>query len=247
MGNFGKCRALSLRKKRAMADDHLLASLGLDVPPSQEDIHATLREKWLTPKDSLPAHWLGRYQTCVDLYSSCATDTKSIPDTGSNPSISHPCYPFPHLLHPLPLLLSALVLTVESLATSRCSFPPVHTKYVVTHCMQTSRPRVNDNAQTSTSLLRAPAPTATFVRGKSGYLPFRPGGLDDVVLSEEPRAPASQGVFIIASIASVLTGSIQAGCLPFLRALTAVSTLTTNLLWGIFQKQKIYSLIVTLS
>lgn len=51
--------------------------------------------------------------------------------------------------------------------------------------MQTARPRVTANAQTSTSLLRAPAPSSTFVRGKSGYLPFRPGGLDDVVLADE--------------------------------------------------------------
>ena len=38
---------------------------------------------------------------------------------------------------------------------------------------------------------RAPAPVANFVRGKSGYVPFRPGGLDDVILAanqttEEP-------------------------------------------------------------
>ena len=33
---------------------------------------------------------------------------------------------------------------------------------------------------TSTSLDRAPAPTKSFVRGKSGHVPFWPGGLDDL-------------------------------------------------------------------
>ncbi|KAK7465266.1 Antiviral helicase ski2 [Stygiomarasmius scandens] len=33
----------------------------------------------------------------------------------------------------------------------------------------------------STSLERAPGPTQNFVRGKSGYVPFWPGGLDDVL------------------------------------------------------------------
>jgi len=32
---------------------------------------------------------------------------------------------------------------------------------------------------TSTSLDRAPGPSKAFVRGKSGYVPFWPGGLDD--------------------------------------------------------------------
>jgi antiviral helicase SKI2 len=32
---------------------------------------------------------------------------------------------------------------------------------------------------TSTSLTRAPAPATSFVRGKSGYVPFWPGGLED--------------------------------------------------------------------
>jgi len=30
---------------------------------------------------------------------------------------------------------------------------------------------------------RAPGPASAFVRGKSGYVPFRPGGLDEVLLS----------------------------------------------------------------
>lgn len=40
-----------------------------------------------------------------------------------------------------------------------------------------------ETALTSTSMDRAPAPPASFVRGKSGYVPFKPGGLDDILLS----------------------------------------------------------------
>ncbi len=35
---------------------------------------------------------------------------------------------------------------------------------------------------TSTSLSRAPAPAGSFVRGKSGYMPFLPGGLEDAIV-----------------------------------------------------------------
>jgi antiviral helicase SKI2 len=40
-------------------------------------------------------------------------------------------------------------------------------------------PESSARASTSTSLMRAPAPLADFVRGSVGNLPFRPGGLDD--------------------------------------------------------------------
>ncbi len=42
-----------------------------------------------------------------------------------------------------------------------------------------ANPRVSTGL-TSTSLDRAPAPSSNFVRGKSGYVPFWPGGLDDI-------------------------------------------------------------------
>lgn len=47
---------------------------------------------------------------------------------------------------------------------------------------------------TSTSLDRAPAPSKTFVRGKSGYVPFWPGGFDDPLLqtTEEREAGPSK-------------------------------------------------------
>ena len=34
---------------------------------------------------------------------------------------------------------------------------------------------------TSTSLDRAPAPSTNFVRGKAGFVPFWPGGLDEAI------------------------------------------------------------------
>lgn len=37
----------------------------------------------------------------------------------------------------------------------------------------------------STSLERAPGPSTSFVRGKSGHVPFWPGGLDDVLLNSD--------------------------------------------------------------
>ena len=37
------------------------------------------------------------------------------------------------------------------------------------------------NGLTSTSLSRAPGPTKNFVRGKSGHVPFWPGGFEDVI------------------------------------------------------------------
>lgn len=40
---------------------------------------------------------------------------------------------------------------------------------------------------TSTSIDRAPAPSKTFVRGKAGYVPFWPGGLEDPII-EPPEA-----------------------------------------------------------
>ena len=44
---------------------------------------------------------------------------------------------------------------------------------------------------TSTSLDRAPAPPTNFVRGKTGHVPFWPGGLDEVLLPEEKSGSSS--------------------------------------------------------
>ena len=42
---------------------------------------------------------------------------------------------------------------------------------------------------TSTSSDRQPAPSANFVRGKSGYAPFWPGGLDAIVTNSDDGGP----------------------------------------------------------
>lgn len=46
---------------------------------------------------------------------------------------------------------------------------------------------------TSTSINRTPAPAQNFVRGRSGYVPFLPGGLDDIIKSgENERSPVNK-------------------------------------------------------
>lgn len=57
---------------------------------------------------------------------------------------------------------------------------------------QTSTNRVIATGLTSTSLSRAPAPSSTFVRGKSGYMPFLPGGLEDAVVGAEEGEESSE-------------------------------------------------------
>lgn len=45
--------------------ENILAQLGLDGPPSQEQIHREIEEKLLLPKDKFPDHWLSVYQQYV--------------------------------------------------------------------------------------------------------------------------------------------------------------------------------------
>lgn len=46
----------------------IIKRLGLDGPPSKEDIRGIIEEHWLTPKDRLPEHWLGQYQMSIYLH-----------------------------------------------------------------------------------------------------------------------------------------------------------------------------------
>ncbi|KAG8986475.1 hypothetical protein FRB90_003977, partial [Tulasnella sp. 427] len=57
---------------------------------------------------------------------------------------------------------------------------------------ETNANRVLATGLTSTSLSRAPAPPSTFVRGKSGYMPFLPGGLEDAVVGTEETEEGSE-------------------------------------------------------
>ena len=54
----------------------------------------------------------------------------------------------------------------------------------MTICSQTPSIRPSSGL-TSTSFERAPAPSKSFVRGKSGFVPFWPGGLEDPVLATD--------------------------------------------------------------
>ncbi|KAF8140636.1 ATP-dependent RNA helicase [Boletus edulis] len=58
---------------------------------------------------------------------------------------------------------------------------------------ETSNPRIT-TALTSTSMDRAPGPVGAFVRGKSGYVPFQPGGLDEVLLSSTQTGISEESV-----------------------------------------------------
>ncbi|KAF8079036.1 antiviral helicase [Lyophyllum atratum] len=76
-------------------------------------------------------------------------------------------------------------LSVPSLLTFDPSPPPTNLTFVRTGLsgrvigyVETPNLRASTGL-TSTSLDRAPAPSKTFVRGKSGYVPFWPGGLED--------------------------------------------------------------------
>ncbi|KJA28622.1 hypothetical protein HYPSUDRAFT_129128 [Hypholoma sublateritium FD-334 SS-4] len=54
------------------------------------------------------------------------------------------------------------------------------------------------NGLTSTSLNRAPGPSKNFVRGKSGYVPFWPGGFNDEVIESTSLASDSKGFRTVA-------------------------------------------------
>ncbi|KAK0208953.1 antiviral helicase [Desarmillaria ectypa] len=75
-------------------------------------------------------------------------------------------------------------LSIPSLLKSSPSPPPTGLTFVrtglegrVTGYIETPNPRVTTGV-TSMSLERAPGPSTSFVRGKSGHFPFWPGGLD---------------------------------------------------------------------
>ncbi|KII94033.1 hypothetical protein PLICRDRAFT_171718 [Plicaturopsis crispa FD-325 SS-3] len=80
-------------------------------------------------------------------------------------------------------------LSVPALLSSTPAPPPTSLSFVrtgldgrVTGYAEVPNSHVSTGL-TSTSLDRAPGPSKSFVRGKSGYVPFWPGGLDDVVIS----------------------------------------------------------------
>ncbi|KAH9858296.1 antiviral helicase [Lenzites betulinus] len=76
--------------------------------------------------------------------------------------------------------------SIPSLLKFEPSPPPTSLSFVrtglqgrVTGYAEISNPRVSTGL-TSTSLDRAPGPSRNFVRGKAGYVPFWPGGIDNI-------------------------------------------------------------------
>ncbi|KAI0050634.1 antiviral helicase [Auriscalpium vulgare] len=140
----------------------ILAGLGLDGIPSRAQIHREIEERLLLPKESLPTHWLPRYQI--------------------------------HWEHEL---------EIPSLLTLSPSPPPTTLSFVrtglgghVTGYSEVPNPPVVTGL-TSTSVDRAPGPSQNFVRGKSGYVPFWPGGIEVVVpdsTGNGPSAATSKGL-----------------------------------------------------
>lgn len=57
----------------------------------------------------------------------------------------------------------------------------------VTGYKEVTVPANSNTAKNSTSLLRKPASRVDFVRGKAGFFPFSPGGLEAGKLSERPE------------------------------------------------------------
>ncbi|KAK7058645.1 Antiviral helicase ski2 [Paramarasmius palmivorus] len=85
--------------------------------------------------------------------------------------------------------------SIPSLLPLSPSAPPTSLSFVraglegrVTGYVEIPNPAISTGL-TSTSLERAPGPSKNFVRGKSGYVPFWPGGLDDVLA--DPAISAS--------------------------------------------------------
>ncbi|KAF8963922.1 antiviral helicase [Flammula alnicola] len=65
------------------------------------------------------------------------------------------------------------------------------------------------NGLTSTSLNRAPGPNKNFVRGKSGYVPFWPGGFDDTVLDPLDTKASGKDVKGFRSVAPGLARGLR--------------------------------------
>ncbi|KAL5639152.1 hypothetical protein ACGC1H_006609 [Rhizoctonia solani] len=130
--------------------DELLAELGLDKFPTKEQIHKAMEEEYLTPRTTLPKHWLPTYQ-----------------------------------IHWKDELVLSDLLTFERMpAPTTLVFERAGLEGKVIGCKEISTPRDRPTGHTSTSLQRAPGPVSSFVRGRSGNMPFKPGGMNEIFEKE---------------------------------------------------------------
>ncbi|KAG6878176.1 hypothetical protein C0993_011249 [Termitomyces sp. T159_Od127] len=162
----------------------LLRDLQLSGLPTHEQVHHEIEEKLLLSRETLPKHWLPLYQVYGDSWDFYLC------------FVSDDAY-HSHWEHGL---------AVPSLLTSNPSPPPTTLTFIrtglrgrVTGYVETTNQR-EVTGLTSTSLNRAPAPSKSFVRGKSGYVPFWPGGLEDplVITNEVSNGQSSKGLRTIA-------------------------------------------------
>ncbi|KAJ7103133.1 antiviral helicase [Mycena belliarum] len=91
-------------------------------------------------------------------------------------------------------------LSVPSLLTFTPSPPPTSVSFIrtglngrVTGHVEIPNTRASTGL-TSTSMDRAPGPSKNFVRGRSGYVPFWPGGLEDAALSGNVGSHSKAGL-----------------------------------------------------
>ncbi|KAJ7508688.1 ATP-dependent RNA helicase [Mycena galericulata] len=91
-------------------------------------------------------------------------------------------------------------LSVPSLLTFTPSPPPTSVSFIrtglngrVTGHVEIPNTRASTGL-TSTSFERAPGPTKNFVRGRSGYVPFWPGGLEDAAISTSSGSQSKGGL-----------------------------------------------------
>ncbi|KAG9088621.1 hypothetical protein FS749_002026, partial [Ceratobasidium sp. UAMH 11750] len=125
--------------------DELLRQLGLDKLPTKEEIHKAIEQEYLTPRTTLPKHWLPTYQ-----------------------------------IHWNDELVLSDLLTFERLpAPTKLVFERAGLDGRIVGYKEVTVPRDRPTAHSSTSLLRAPGAVADFIRGHSGNVPFKPGGLDE--------------------------------------------------------------------
>lgn len=74
----------------------LLQDMGLARPPSTEQVHREIEERFLLPKPSLPKHWLPHYQVCDETYTTLALVDASTGTGSLNLIQPHFCLWTPH-------------------------------------------------------------------------------------------------------------------------------------------------------